>query len=188
MLKVYAAQLLLATEAGEGAEASGTDLLLPAQSELIAGIIAFTIVFLVVWKFAVPALNETLVKRQAAIKGEQEAAAAERAEAASLREQYQKDIANAEAKANEIVEAGRKDGMTAKADIIAKAEAEAAAIKERAQAEAAGERERAEGAMRREVASLSLDIAEKVVGSGLDRSASQVLVDEFIAGLDGAQA
>ena len=115
-------------------------------------------------------------------------AAAERAEAASLREQYQKDIANAEAKASEIVEAGRKDGMAAKADIIAKAETEASAIKERAQAEAAGERERAEGALRREVASLSLDIAEKVVGSGLDRGASQALVDEFIADLDGAQA
>ncbi|GBE25944.1 MAG TPA: ATP synthase F0 subunit B [Actinobacteria bacterium] len=188
MLKVYAAQLLLAVEVGEEAEASGTDLLLPAQSELIAGIIAFIIVFVVVWKFAVPALNETLEKRQSAIKGEQEAAAAERAEAASLREQYQKDIANAEAKASEIVEAGRKDGMAAKADIIAKAETEASAIKERAQAEAAGERERAEGALRREVASLSLDIAEKVVGSGLDRGASQALVDEFIADLDGAQA
>lgn len=188
MLKVYAAQLILAVEVGEGAEASGTDLLLPASSELIAGIIAFTIVFLVVWKFAVPALNETLEKRQAAIKGEQEAAAAEHAEAASLREQYQKDIANAKARASEIVEEGRKDGMAAKADIITKAETEASAIKKRAQAEAAGERERAEGALRREVASLSLDIAEKVVGAGLDQSASQALVDEFIAGLDSAQA
>ena len=39
---------------------SGLDLLLPATSELIAGIFAFGIVFFFVWKWALPALSETL--------------------------------------------------------------------------------------------------------------------------------
>lgn len=186
MLKLYAAQLLLATEAAD--EPSGTDLLIPVRDELIAGIIAFSIVFGIIWKFAIPAFTETLEKRQAAIKGEQEAAVAEHAEASGILEQYKSDMANARDEAGRIVEEARQAGESVKADIIAKAETEAEAIKARARDEAAGERERVQSAMHREVATLSLDIAEKVVGASLDRSASQSLVDEFIASLDGAQA
>ena len=146
------------------------------------------ILFGIIWKLALSAFNETLEKRQAAIKGEQEAAVAEHAEASGILEQYKSDMANARDEAGRIVEEARQAGESVKADIIAKAETEAEAIKARARDEAAGERERVQSAMHREVATLSLDIAEKVVGASLDRSASQSLVDEFIASLDGAQA
>ena len=39
---------------------SGLELLLPATSELVAGIFAFAIVFFFVWKWALPTLDETL--------------------------------------------------------------------------------------------------------------------------------
>ena len=56
------APLLLAAEEAEGAEeASGLDLLLPRDiNEIIAGVIAFVIVFGFIWKYAAPALNEML--------------------------------------------------------------------------------------------------------------------------------
>ena len=46
---------------------SGLELLLPATSELVAGIFAFAIVFFFVWKWALPALDETLSARAEAI-------------------------------------------------------------------------------------------------------------------------
>ena len=49
---------------------SGLELLLPATSELIAGIFAFGIVFFFVWKWALPALSETLDERSNAIEGQ----------------------------------------------------------------------------------------------------------------------
>ena len=49
---------------------SGLELLLPATSELVAGIFAFAIVFFFVWKCAVPALDETLSARAEAIEGQ----------------------------------------------------------------------------------------------------------------------
>ena len=55
---------------------SGVDLLLPATSELVAGIAAFAIVFFFVWKWALPALNTTLEERAASIEGQIEAAEA----------------------------------------------------------------------------------------------------------------
>ena len=49
---------------------SGVDLLLPATSELVAGVVAFAVVFFFVWKWALPAMNETLDKRSAEIEGQ----------------------------------------------------------------------------------------------------------------------
>ncbi|MBT8197448.1 MAG: F0F1 ATP synthase subunit B [Acidimicrobiia bacterium] len=168
--------LLLAAEE----EPSGTDLLLPDIKELIAGIIAFAIVFFFIWKFAGPALNQMLENRRQAVKGDLEAAEAAKAEAQSLLDDYKQQLADARTEASRIIDEARESADTMKADIISKAESDASDIRSKAQADLSGERERAQSALRSEVAGLSLDVAEKVVGSSLDRSASQALVDQFI--------
>jgi F-type H+-transporting ATPase subunit b len=170
------ASLLLAAEE----EASGADLLIPDLRELGAGVIAFAIVFFFIWKYAVPAFNEMIENRQKAIKADLEAAEAEKEQAASLRADYEASIAGARDEATQIVEDARQAGESARADIVARAETEAEEIKARAGDELAAERERAVGAMRREVAGLSLDVAEKLVGRNLDRESQQALVDQFI--------
>jgi F-type H+-transporting ATPase subunit b len=171
--------LLLAAEGGE--EPSGLDLLLPRDvNEIIVGVLAFIIVFGFIWRVAAPALNEMLENRQKAIKSSLEAAEAEKAEAATLKADYEKSIANARAEANKIVEDARQAGESARADILARAEGEAASIKTRAGAELESEKQRAVTAMRREVAGLSLDVAEKLVGRNLDHESQQALVDQFI--------
>ena len=43
---------------------SNVSLVLPETNELIAGIVAFAIVFFFVWKWALPAINRTLEARQ----------------------------------------------------------------------------------------------------------------------------
>ena len=48
-------------------------------------------------------------------------------------------------------------------------------------------KERAMTAMRREVAGLSLDVAEKLVGQTLDRSGQQALVEQFIDELGSSE-
>jgi F-type H+-transporting ATPase subunit b len=170
------ASLLLAAED----EASGVDLLIPDLRELAAGVVAFAIVFFFIWKWAVPAFNEMLEKRQKAIKDDLEAAESEKAEAAALKEDYAKQLSGAREEATRIVEEARQVGESARADIVARAESEAEDIKVRAHQELDAERERAVTAMRREVAGLSLDVAEKLVGQTLDRSGQQALVDQFI--------
>jgi F-type H+-transporting ATPase subunit b len=170
------ASLVLAAEE----ETSGSDLLIPDLRELGAGIIAFAIVFFFVWKYAIPAFNEILEKRQAAVKGNLEAAEAAKVEAESLREDYRQQLAGARDEASRLVEEARQAGEVARADIVAKAQEEATDIKERATGEIEAERARVAGQIRSQVAGLSLDVAEKVVGRSLDRTAQQRLVDEFI--------
>ena len=179
------AQLVLAAESAEDGESGGLDLLLPAPEELFAGIIAFAIVFFFVWKWAIPALNKTLEARQAAIAAELESAEKAKLEAESLLADYRAQVAGANEEAAQKVADGRDAGEAVKADIIARAETEAEQIKARANEEIAAERDRIEGEVRRQVADLSLDVAEKVVGSSIDADAQRQLVDRYIDDLGG---
>jgi len=166
-------------------EPSGIQLLLPHPDELIAGLIAFVIVFFFVWKWAVPSLNKMLEARQQAIRSDYEAAEAAKVEAQSLLGDYQEQLAGAKNEAAGIVDEARTAGDQVKADILARAETEAEKIKERAQGDIAGERERISGDLRRQVADLSIGVAEKVVGDSLDDDRQRQLVDRYIDELGG---
>jgi F-type H+-transporting ATPase subunit b len=166
-------------------EASGIQLLLPHPDELIAGLIAFVIVFFFVWKWAVPSLNKTLEARQQAIRSDYEAAEAAKVEAQSLLGDYQEQLSGAKNEAAGIVDEARTAGDQVKADILARAETEAEKIKERAQGDIAGERERISGDLRRQVADLSIGVAEKVVDDSLDDDRQRQLVDRYIDELGG---
>ncbi len=183
-------QLLLAAEevtpiSEEAEESGGVDLLLPATEELIAGMIAFAIVFFFVWKWAIPALNKALDVRSQAVKGQLDAAESAKVEAESLLTDYRDQLANARSEASRIVDEARVSGESVKSDIVARAETEADQIRARAHEEIGAERERVTADLRRQVADLSLDVAEKVVAGSLDRESQQLLVDGYIDELGG---
>jgi F-type H+-transporting ATPase subunit b len=175
----------MAILAQEEAEASSNvSLVLPETNELIAGIVAFLIVFFFVCKWAIPAINRTLEARQKAITGKLEDAERAKTEAENLRKDYEQQIADARSKGNDLIEEARKAAEAMKADMIARAQAEAEGIVSKAREEAAQEKSRAMGEARREVANLSIDLAERVVGKNLDREAQLGLVDQYIAELE----
>ncbi len=178
------ATVVLAAEGGE--ETSGVDLLLPTDlNEVWAGLVAFAVVFFVIWKFAVPALNEMLANRQQAVKSELEEAEKAKAEAATLLDDYNKMKRGAVDEANQLVESARQSAESVREDIIAKANADAEEILTKARVEAQSEKERALQEARADVAALSLDLAEKVVAGSLDRDAQRGLVESYLNELDG---
>ena len=187
MLTHAYAQLILAAEDSAESESGGIDLLLPAAEELIAGIIAFAIVFFFIWKWAIPALNKSLEARQAEIAAEYESAEKAKLEAESLLTDYRAQMATANEEAAQIVADARDSGETVKADIVSRAESEAEQIKARAHDEVAAERERIAGDLRRQVADLSIDVAERVVGDSIDGETQRQLVDRYIDDLGGVQ-
>lgn len=168
------------TEGGSG----GLEILLPPLNELIAGIIAFAIVFFFVWKWAVPAINRMLEQRQEAIAGQIEGAEKAKAEAESLLADYKGQLAEARAEGNKIIEDARQAAEQMRADIIAKAESEADQIRTRAREEAAGEKSRALAEARSQVGDISVDLASKIVGEALDQEAHQTLIDRYLADLE----
>ena len=175
----------IAILAAEEAEKSDPlDLLLPAPAELIAGAIAFVIVFFFVWRWAVPALNRTLEARQEAIGGQLAEAERAKSEAESLLADYKAQLAESKAKQNEIIEEARATAETVRADILAKAQAEAGQIVGKAHEEALVEKSRVLSEAKADVANLSIDLAERVVGANLDRAAQLGLVERYLADLE----
>lgn len=174
---------LLATEEGEEST-SNIDLVLPDMAELIAGILAFSIVFFVVWKWALPTINKTLEARRQAITGQIAEADRAKAEAESLLSDYRAQLAEAKADGNRIIEEARGTAEQLKSDIVARAESEAEQILAKAREEAGAEKSRALAEARGQVGQLSVDLAGKIVGEALDAKAHKDLVDRYLADLE----
>lgn len=178
----FAQSFLLAAEADDGG--GGLDLLLPPTNELIAGIIAFAIVFAFIWRWAVPALNTMLEQRQAAIAGQLSAAEKSKQEAESLLSDYKAQLADSKAEGNRIIEDARATAEQMKAEVLAKAETDAQQIIAKAREEAENERDRALADARKQVGSISVDLASQIVGESLNPETHQALVNRYLADLE----
>jgi F-type H+-transporting ATPase subunit b len=162
--------------------------LLPEADELIFGSLAFLIVFLILQRFAFPAIRKGLQDRQDKIQGDLEDAEKAKHEAETSLERYQQQLQEARGEANRVIEEARKTAEQMRRDLLAKAEEEAQAVVRKAQEEVRGERDRAVQALRRELAEASVDLAARVVGESLDRDRQMRLVDQFIDEVGGMRS
>ncbi len=171
---------LAATETPKGVE-----LVLPDMREMIAGIIAFVIVFGFVWFKGRHWIDRTLTARQQAIAGRLTEAEETKAQADALLVDYQRQVAGAREEGNRIVEDARRSAEAVRAEVAARARVEAEEITRRNRDAIAAERERASGDVRDLVAELSLELAQKVVAGSVDADAQAALVDRYIDDLEG---
>lgn len=169
------------TLAAEGG--GGLGILLPAAPELVYGLVAFVIAFLVIAKFALPNLDKMLGERSNQIQGKMEEAEATRAEAAQAKRDFEASIADAKGEAARIRDEAKADAERIRADLIEKAEADAAEVRERGRADAAGERERTLQELRSEVGRMSVELAGRIVEKEVDPATHQSLVDNYINNL-----
>jgi F-type H+-transporting ATPase subunit b len=177
------AVLILATEEAEETS-SGLSLVLPHTSELIAGILAFAIVFFFAWRWALPTINKTLEARQEAITGQLSHAEETKKEAESLLADYKAQLADAKAEGNRLIEEARMAGDQLKADIVSRAEEQAAQTLAKAREEAQAEKARAMSEARREVGEISVELAERIVGGSLDDKMQKDLIERYLAELE----
>jgi F-type H+-transporting ATPase subunit b len=176
------AATLLAQEEAE--TTSNVSLVLPEPNELIAGILAFSIVFFFVWKWALPTLNQTLEARQQAVSGELADAEKAKVEAESLLSDYRAQLADAKSEGNRILEDARVTAEQMRTDLLSKAESEADNIRNKARDDASAEKSRALSDARTQVGDISVDLAGKIVGEALDADAHQALIDRYLADLE----
>ncbi|MEX2276099.1 MAG: F0F1 ATP synthase subunit B [Actinomycetota bacterium] len=172
--------ILIATAAGE-AVAEEHNPILPEIPELIWGSIAFAIVFVVLWKFAFPQINTMLAARAEKIQGQMEEAEATRTDADKLLADYREQLANAREEANRIIEEARSAAEQMRKDLNTKAEREAQGIVDRANEEIRSERDRVFAELKAQVADIAVELAGRVVGQSLDKSAHEKLIDDYIA-------
>ncbi len=163
--------------------------LIPAWNELIWGTVAFVLLLVVLWRAGVfKRISEALAERTAKIEGQIKEAEATQAEANRILEDYKRQVAGAREEANRIVAEAREAGEQLRKDLQQKAQDEANRMVESARLEIQAERERAKRELRREVGSLAVQVAERVVGSELDHDRQLSLVDSYIDELTASGA
>jgi len=166
--------------AAEGAEPNP---IIPNVSELIVGALAFIVLLVLLSRTAFPRMNEALKERTSNIEGKLEKAERERQEADKLLQQYRDKLASAEEETQRIIDEARANAERVRKDLRAKAEAEAEGQIERARTAIRQERNQAIQELRREVGTLAVELATRVVGDSLDRERQLRLVDQYIEDL-----
>ncbi len=182
------APLLLAQEHGAEAEPSGIDLVLPAIPELIWGFVAFLMVLFVLSRVAFPKIRQGLEAREQQIQTNLEEAERARNEAQTQLQEYRAQLAEARGEANRIIEEARQQAEQVRKDLTARAERDAEAIVGRAQEQIEAERKRTVQELQGTIATMSIDLAEKIVGRSLDGNTQREFVDAYIREVAGMPA
>ncbi len=168
--------------------AESSNPLVPPLDELIIGLVAFLIVFALLSKLALPGIRKALDERTASIEGGIARAEQREAEAQALYEQYQAQLAEARTEAAQIRAQAQSDKAAMVEEARREASEAAAAVTARAEAQIGAERASTVASLRREVGTLAVTLAGKVVGESLeDDDRARATVDRFIADLE-AQA
>lgn len=155
---------------------------LPRPDELLYGSVAFLVLVWALQRFAFPRLKAALQERTRRIQGQLEESERTRREADQILEQYRAQLADARAEVQRIIDEGKRTAEALRADLVRKAEQEAAEIVGRARADVAGERDRAMAELRSTVADLSIELASRVIERDLSRSeTARAVVDRAIA-------
>lgn len=179
--------VLAADEGDAGIFAGITYPVIPHPGELVIGLIAFAILYVLVAKFVVPRFEAAYEERREAIEGGMEKAERAQAEAEAALSEYRQQLASARAETGRMREEARTEGAQILAEMRAQAQAEATRITEAAQRQVQAERQQAITSLRTEVGGLATDLASRIVGESLQDDARQRgTVERYLAELEAA--
>jgi F-type H+-transporting ATPase subunit b len=146
-------------------------------SQLVAFIVLFVVLYIWVW----PILLRTLDKRTLTIQEGVANAERARRDLAEAEKRIAAMMEDARQEASRNLEQARKAGERVRAEIESEARERAQKTVEQAQARIQQEIAQARVELRKQVADLAILAAEHVIGNSLDTATNRRLVDEFVA-------
>lgn len=165
--------LLLAAAGGGGIMSVDTTLFL-------ASIVTFLIFATILWKFAWGPLLKIVEEREKTIRDQVESAEKAAADAKSTLVQHQELLRGAGRERDEILARATKDSEALRAELQAKARADAEQIVGRAREQILREKDQAIAELRAQVADIAVEAASRIVKSSLSAEAQRKLVDDYI--------
>jgi F-type H+-transporting ATPase subunit b len=160
--------------------------LIPPLGEIIIGIIAFSVVVIVMMRLVAPRFEQVFRARREAIEGGIERAEAMQAEAREALERYRAQLAEARTEAAQIRDQARAEGQQILEQLRAQAQEESARIVARGEEQLAGARQQVVNELRGQIGAIAVDLAGRVVGESLaDDARRRGTVDRFLDQLDG---
>jgi len=168
--------------AQEGGEASGP--LVVNGGLMIWTLVVFGLLFLVLKRFAWPALLGAVEAREKRLEEQLAEAERNRAESARLLEEHKKLLLDTRTQASGLLADARAAAEKERALAMQKTKQEQEDLLERARREIGAERERALVELRREAVDISLAAASKLIGERLGSDSDRKLVESYLATLE----
>ncbi len=131
-------------------------------------------------KFLLEPVKKVLAERKAKADSQIADAQKLRAEAEAMKAEYEQNMQNARAQANQIVADAQKTATVRTEEMLGEARAQAAALKQKAEADIAQERKKAVNEVKNEIGGIAMEIASKVVEREIKEEDHKDLIDEFI--------
>lgn len=142
--------------------------------------VVFIALFLLLKKFAWPAILKTTEEREQTIARQLAEAERLHAEARTAREEQQRLLAEATSRAQAVLTDAKALAERERAVAVEKTKEEQDQLLARARREIAAERDRALLELRAEAVDLSLAAASKLLGERVDSTADRQIVEQFI--------
>lgn len=151
---------------------------------MIWTIVVFLLTLLILKKFVFGPVGEAIEKRRASITASIEEAESSRDEAVKLLDEYKAQLAEARREADELREAGRREGERQKTEIVGQAQEQRERIVSDTQTQIDAQAQAAVAGIRDDVVVLALSAAEKVTRKSLSDDDHRKLVEEALADAD----
>lgn len=159
--------------------------LVPNIAEIVVGLIAFSLLYIVLRSRVVPMFEKAFTARTEAIQGGIAKAESAQLQAQAALQAYTAQLADARGEAQIIREEARVQGAAILEDLRAKAQEEAARITSAAHVAIEAERQQVVASLRHEVGTLATELASKIVGEALEDQVRQSgIVDRFLSDLE----
>jgi len=174
---------ILAAEAAPGAAEPNTshNPIIPELGELVYSLIAFAVLIILFKKFGFNAVQKAMAARTERIRKDLDQAESAKGEAEGILSEYKTQLADAKAESNRIIDEARQQAEKVKADVLESTNKEVADLKAKATQDIETARTAALASLQTSVASIAIELAEKVVEKNLDRDTNTRLIDSFIA-------
>lgn len=151
---------------------------------IIFVLLSFILLMVLIKIFAWKPLMTLLQKREEKVANDLDSAEQSRIAAQKLEEERQLALQNSRSEAMNIVNTAKASGEQSRQNILQEARLDADKLKNKAQAQLEREKEQALQDMKKEVASLSLELASKIMNQELSTENHTALINDFIAELE----
>lgn len=145
--------------------------------------VAFLVMFYIMWKHVVPALQDTLDKRANRIREDLDNAALLRNEAQQTLTAYEKQLRAARKEAQDIVAHAKTDAERLVSAKTAELERDLARRSEEARVSIEQAKNRALNEVREQIASLAVAAAERIIQEQVDSKKAAQITEEALKGL-----
>ncbi len=147
--------------------------------DLLLNILNIVILFLITRFLVYKPVKKFMAQRREKVEKEKSDAKQQMQEALSLKEEYEKKLTEAQSNARESLLESEKKAQERKAQIISEAQKEAQEIKAEAKAEALKEKDEALNSLKDDVASLAVQISEKILSREITDRDNERIVENF---------